>query len=262
MKIIIQSAFWGILLINLASCTGVMHLKSTSSENAVIIDGDSKEWSGSLFQVEKTSLGLGVQKNAENIYLCIVTNDRNSARQIMMDGLFIWFDEKGHTKKRIGIKYPHRDRQNFPNFRRGEQHEEVQRNMPVNPEFEFYTGEEVMTIYPIHNNQQNIDIEFAAHRDRMVFELKVPLSSILQTSSTERVRRIGIGLETGSLEQPGKGDQNDMGSGRFEGRNPAQGGMGGPSGMGGPGMGGGPHHQGMNDNSKIERWIIVDLKDK
>lgn len=279
MKKVFNLAILFSVLFLLNSCSSSMSMISEFNNNTITVDGDSKDWQGNLFKLKDTNIGVGVKNDNENVYLCLVSGDRDANRQIMMNGLYIWFDEKGGTKKRIGIKYPIG---NTPSdFRQTEQtrqkFDENQLTTLVKPEFEFYHGEEDKVICPIHQNEKQIDLEFANGHDKMIYELKVPFSAILKKTTLETIKKLGIGVVVGEMESP---DMNGESSG-FEGGGPSGGMGGGPGGggMGGPpggmsgGMGGGPGggsggpgggmsggpNMESSQSNQIKKWLKVEL---
>lgn len=267
MKKITSIAILSLLLLVLHACSS-MSLESKLNDGSITIDGESNGWQGSLYKLDDTNMGIGVKNDNENIYLCLVSGDRNVNRQIMMNGLYIWFDEKGKTKKRIGIKYPIGNTP--PDFRQTQKtHRQFGENqIPtiISPEFEFYVNDDDKIICPNHQNIKGIDLEFSNGSDKMIYEIKVPYSAILNTITPDAIEKIGIGVEIAAAEKPemSGGPDGNMSGGSGGGmRGGPSGGMGG--GMGGPpgGMSGGPSGGGMGmeqeSSSTVKKWLKVEL---
>jgi hypothetical protein len=73
----------------------------------IAIDGDNGEWPGPLVAVEENHPLLTAAINdGQYLYVVLSTNDATVRRQILRQGLIVWFDPSGGDKKHFGVKYP------------------------------------------------------------------------------------------------------------------------------------------------------------
>jgi hypothetical protein len=72
----------------------------------IVIDGRQSDWDGSLYLLKKANVMVGARNDSENLYICFVTNDQAAQREIMRNGLTVWFDPSGGSSERYGIKFP------------------------------------------------------------------------------------------------------------------------------------------------------------
>jgi hypothetical protein len=101
---------FGLLLLMIGStgCSSFMSFQTNSDlpKQKITIDGKTDDWVGELYVVPAETLNLGFLNDRENLYLCLVAEDRATRAQIMMQGLIVWFNPQGKKEKVFGIKYP------------------------------------------------------------------------------------------------------------------------------------------------------------
>jgi len=253
--------FLFLFLILLNSCASTLTLTSEFNDNTVKIDGNADDWEGDLFAVHNTPLGIGVKNDADNVYLCIINGNNSTTKNILRNGLFVWFDEKGRKTKRIGLKYPLTHK---PDFKITENRNETPppdgiNMIPlINPEFEYYVGEDHKILLPCHNNDKNIEIELARGYNKLVWELKIPFDVILQKSQKRDLKKLGIGLEIPEINKgmmnrrPDMGQQPHGGSG--PGNLPNRRGGTPPGGMA---RSGGRYRQNNSSSDQVKKWIKI-----
>jgi len=213
--------------------------------NEIKIDGNAEEWTGGALYLEKEKIAISVQSDSQFLYLCLRT-DRSWFRQAMMAGFTVWFDSTAKNKKILGIRFPI-GRQGMPMDQPPESAE------PDNGRGAFLSAAfaELEIIGPEKDDlnrlpaQNNYGIIAAIGQDpeMPVYELQIPLS--MAADHPYRVAaapgaKISLGLESGKMKRPERGDRPGF---RSEGGEPG-GEPGGPGGMGGGrpgGMGGGMH---------------------
>ncbi|MFH1409937.1 MAG: hypothetical protein ABIG80_00005, partial [Patescibacteria group bacterium] len=81
-------------------------VKCVWKEHAIIVDGLNEEWIGSLTIIEKKHLALSVLRDEEFLYLGVLFSESIQQMQILRQGMTVWFDPEGGTKKRLGIRFP------------------------------------------------------------------------------------------------------------------------------------------------------------
>jgi len=95
-----------ICAILLMGCSSVVQLTSDWKTAEITIDGNHNDWETSLYNLEKTNINIGVLNDTENLYICLISYDRNVRRQILDGGFTVWFDPAGGTDEKYGIKFP------------------------------------------------------------------------------------------------------------------------------------------------------------
>ncbi|MEO8886474.1 MAG: hypothetical protein ABI367_10455 [Mucilaginibacter sp.] len=75
--------------------------------NAVIIDGDSKEWGDSLtyYNAEK-NIHYTIANDKNNLYLVVKTNDLVQQNAILASGITFSIDTKGRKKSAFSVTFP------------------------------------------------------------------------------------------------------------------------------------------------------------
>ncbi len=84
-----------------------VHLDSHLKDRDIVIDGDIGEWPGPFVPIdEQHPVAVAVVNDGEYLYLALTASDAAIRRQIMGQGLIVWFDPEGKDKKHYGIKFP------------------------------------------------------------------------------------------------------------------------------------------------------------
>ena len=89
-----------------ACAAGVYVMKSRVPEAEITIDGMTEDWKGLLYLLADEQVFVGFMNDQEYLYVCLVSGDSRRPSQLMREGLTVWFDPAGGTKKVLGIKYP------------------------------------------------------------------------------------------------------------------------------------------------------------
>jgi len=98
----------------LTGCSSAIKLTADWKKTDIVIDGRQSDWDGSLYFLKKANVMVGVRNDSENLYICFITNDQAAQREIMRNGLTVWFDPSGGSSERYGIKFPLSARFNSP----------------------------------------------------------------------------------------------------------------------------------------------------
>ena len=104
MKKILSRFFISLFFFLFAGCSGTRDVQSLSNENQIKIDGLYSDWDN-LTYIKGENIAFGFRNDSDNLYLCMVTNDRNKIMKILRGGLDIWLDP-GDSGNRFGIRYP------------------------------------------------------------------------------------------------------------------------------------------------------------
>jgi hypothetical protein len=98
--------FMLISMLGSLGCSSAVPLISDWKKSEIVIDGKQNDWEGSLYDLKKVNVTIGVRNDSENLYLCFISYDQGVGRQIMSGGFTIWFDPSGGTDEQYGIKFP------------------------------------------------------------------------------------------------------------------------------------------------------------
>lgn len=202
-------------------------IESHWRDRDITIDGDNGEWPGPLAAVDdKHSITAAVANDGQFVYLVLSTGEAAVRRQIMREGLIVWFDPAGGDRKHFGIKFP----VGMPLTMAGrggrgrpgpDQPDQPDRIEPPN-RLEIYG--------PVKDDVHNFVVEAAPGiavkvgqvEGYLVYELKVPLSRTPDTPYAIEAKAgsaIGLGLETPKFERPQRmGGFGGMGRGGGPGR--------------------------------------------
>jgi hypothetical protein len=82
-------------------------LDSHWRDRNIVIDGDNGDWAGPLQPIaEQHPILAAAANDGEFLYLVLSTSDAAVRRQILRQGLILWFDPSGGDKKHFGLKFP------------------------------------------------------------------------------------------------------------------------------------------------------------
>lgn len=249
-------------------CGSQMKMQSQWRDRDIAIDGADEEWHGGMQVIEKKNVSIGLFNDEEYLYLRLITLDRQIRRQIMMQGFVIWFDRNGGEDKQLGIRFP-LGMMESGMFRGGRG-----RGEPGDMRRDFEKSlDRLEILFPKEEDSINmalseligIEVHVGVDRERLVYEIKMPLQKSDQTPYAIDVTAgqiIGIGLETAKFDfavlrqqmgerPPGGGGFGGVRGGIGEGR----GGYG-----GGPGSFGG--RGGFQRAKQFKLWTQVELHAK
>jgi hypothetical protein len=237
-------------MIVVATAAGVFagkrqQIESQWRDRDVVIDGNNGEWAGPLRPVEENHPIISAAMNdGQFLYVVLSTSDAASRRQILRQGLIVWFDPSGGEKKHFGVKFPvgvlPEEGRGRGGYRRGAERPPsdsgsgdtapADQTEPTN-RLEVYGPQKDDVHSFVTDMAPGIAVKVGQVEGYLVYELKVPLARNAETPyaiETKPGALIGFGLETPKIERPPS-----------EGRGGGMGGMGGGmGGRGGGGMGG------------------------
>ena len=85
---------------------GSEEVESVALDREITVDGDTGDWQGILRFNEDANLSYGLANDENVMYIVIVVGDRDVRRQIIMSGLYLWFDPAGEENRRFGLRFP------------------------------------------------------------------------------------------------------------------------------------------------------------
>jgi hypothetical protein len=250
-----------VVLVLVGGCGEEEMIESRARDRGIIVDGKIDDWQGTLTFLEGANLSYGLANDAIDLYIVLVVGDRGVRRQIMMSGLYLWFDPEGEKGKRFGIRYPiglQEDAASLMSLMREQDPSEFQAQFDesVKEMLVAGTGDETFRRAGA-KALDGIKAAAVADENKMVLEFVVPVAnagSFGYGVGAFPGSIIGLGLETPEIDRDKLKEQmrgGGMGGGR--------GGMGG--GKGGGGRGGmrpsGGQRPEMPD--PIEVWAKVQL---
>ncbi len=257
-----------------ACAAGVYVIKSRTPEAEITIDGLTEDWKGALYLLADEQAFVGFMNDHDYLYVCLVSGDSRRPSQLMREGLTVWFDPAGGTKKVLGLRFPAStppaSREGAGARRGGEGARRPSPGAgpgPAEDEVEILRSKGPASERVALAQLANIGLELKADISggAFTYELKIPLAlSEKQPVAVGAApgAAIGIGFETGTIRARAEGDD----SGGEQGGGGRGGGMGGMGGMGGGrggrgGMGGGRGGSGgtMNGPKPIDFWTEVRL---
>jgi hypothetical protein len=81
-------------------------LNSEWPTTPVVVDGKATEWPVLVSIAKDIRFSIGVRNDDRFLYLVLVTSDRATAFQTLTEGLVVWLDAAGGSKKQFGFRYP------------------------------------------------------------------------------------------------------------------------------------------------------------
>jgi hypothetical protein len=244
------------------ACSGSQLVTSQQNTGEIKIDGNSSEWK-QLTNMKGENISFGFSNDADNLYLIMITNDRNKIMNILRGGLKVWIDP-GNSDDKIGIKYPDspepadmmeqmknqrmQDQPGMDNKNFGDKPE----NNELDPAMTIFLSQQkdlyvindddkVLKSFPI--NGSSYQASFKVDRSSLCYELKIPFGHkplLNYVPKNNSVDKISVNFVSGELKLPNDPMQRPDGMGG-NGMPPSGGpSMGGGPGGGGPPSGGGP----------------------
>jgi hypothetical protein len=246
----------------------------------ITIDGVPTDWTGPLVPFNDQPVSIAAANDRDFLYLVLTTSDQSARRQIMRQGLVVWFDPSGGDKKHFGIKFPvggggpegmrggHRSYGGASSQDQSQGDDRQQpppdtQNEPPNRLEIFGPGKDDARSFTA-DRAPGIEVKVGQAEGLLTYELKVPIASNDSHPYALNAKpgsAIGVGLETPKMEMPAGGGRGPggYGGGGGGGRGGGYGGHGG-GGMGGHGGGGGGGQHGEYQRpNPLHGWMTVQL---
>ncbi len=217
------------------------HLESTFISTPIVVDGHQDDWSGALAPFGTEPVSIQVANDGDALYVRLSASDAGTRREILRQGLIVWFDEGGGAKKRLGVHYPVHEGGSggWERGRGGHARSDPEAAQDAPSERIDILGASKDDARSLtRDHASGVEVALSTVEGSLVYELKIPLAKSADhpyAIGAAPGATIGIGLETPKMERPSGQESNGYGGGHG-------GGMGG---RGGGGMGGGMHGRGM-----------------
>lgn len=221
----------------LAGC-GSVQIKSRWRTADDVIDGKSTGWFFSATALDESRASVVALNDDEYLYIGLTTTDRDLQRLMIREGVAVWFDRDGGSKKTFGVRPVALER---PMGQVEEGREVGTRAIGPSPEGSA-TGFEEVDVYTSGEDQPQrmatlaaggVYIRYHRSRDTLFYELRVPLTESgthpfaigakpgvtlgmgLESSMSRALQRFnGEGGERGARPEGGVGGRRGGGMGR------------------------------------------------
>ena len=266
------------------------HFESKGLDSAITVDGKFDDWYGNLQPFGADPVSIQFLNDGQFLYVRVTASDAATRNEIMRQGMTVWFDSGGGTKKKLGIRYPVVEHGQGPDAEGsgsrgggggygGYGGARAHHGDGPPPEESDSPSDRVDILGPGKDDARSltrehlsgVDVAVRTEQGTLQYELKVPLAKTDDhpyAIETAGGKTIGVGLETGKAEQHsstagrgggmggggGGGGMGGMGGG---GRGHGGGGGGGGMGRGGGGGGGGGQHAGYQPAKPLKGWGTV-----
>lgn len=181
-------------------CAGSQEISSLPADKEITIDGNQSDWQ-QLTNIDNENIAFGFRNDSENLYICMITNDKAKIMKIIRGGLDVWLEPE-NSENKIGIRYPEKPdpaemMNQSPKIEKqppGMQNQNGQRPPEMSEEKNFDPGlmnelskqkdlyvlngdEKVVKSYPIDGETFKLKMNF--NNGVLCYELKVPLGKSL-----------------------------------------------------------------------------------
>ncbi|NOR45838.1 MAG: hypothetical protein GQ534_09660 [Candidatus Delongbacteria bacterium] len=207
-------------------------IRSKRYDEIMDIDTISKKNNSKLYLKEKDII-ISILNNDRYLYIYFLPKSKNALKQIMKQGLYVWFDPKGNKKKVLGLKFP---LGNKNLSRGGNQNIDHKSDDNIGKKIEIYKDEnELVEIIPfVMLDSYGIELK-TEFTNNFIYQLKIPIKKDIDhpfAINCEPGKEFSIGFVTPEIklsDNKSKGTMDNMNiSGKDRG-----GGKGGSKGQGG-----------------------------
>ena len=245
-------------------------INSHWSNGNIKIDGNQEDWGNTINFLKDENVGVGVQNDSDNVYICLVTSNRAHIMRAIRNGFTIWIDPQNDNKT-YGIKYPV-GMSNDMMFNYQEKQDDnyqdmgarMKRYLSSMNEFELVNKNgKLLSGIPVINNY-GIKLKINVTRDQLVYEIKIPLSHSINNGffvNTTPGSKIRLGFEEGQFDrsQMQKGNRENSFSDGERGESMGGEGMEGRRGEGRMGRGGNFGEHSSQNSKELNTWLDVQL---
>ncbi len=106
MKKIIKLLLFQIVLLSAISCAKNSFYQSAYQSNEFKLSELNKDWSGGTYASTDQGMVYGLTNDDKYLYVKLKVVDERNQRKIIMNGLILWFDIEGKSKKNFGYAFP------------------------------------------------------------------------------------------------------------------------------------------------------------
>jgi hypothetical protein len=223
---IIFLLFLFVLPLFISGC-GDQEYKSYWLKGDIKIDGNQEDWGNRITFFKDENVGIGIQNDSDNVYVCLVTSDRGHIMSTLRNGFTLWIDPQNDNRV-YGIKFPigmsndmmfnYEEKQNGNYQDISSMMKKYESSMN---EFELVKQDgELLSGIPVKNDY-GIQMKIKISRDQLVYELKLPLSHSINNGffvNAAPGKEIRLGFEEGKIDRSKKrtglrGNEGQVGGG-------------------------------------------------
>ncbi len=211
-RVCLKVTFFSFSLLQTAiipGCSSTKELNSESLSGTYIVDGRADEWNGKkMLDLEDAGLLIGIQNDASNMYVCLMSTDRATARLMTAAGMIVWIEPK--NGKKFGIHYPLQIGKS--SITEGAVSSGYPTEMEVlGPEKDAITQSSTLT----SENDYGIAAAFRDSSGFAVLELKIPRKAKQEPFGAGIDNTLSMNIESGKIEKPSDSKHQDgsMGGG-------------------------------------------------
>lgn len=211
------------LLTVVFSCGSSNYYQSTYQNKEFNLNELNTDWPGATYSSIDQGMVYGITNDNDFLYAKLKVVEKLNQRKIIMNGLILWFDTDGKSKKKLGYAFPLVNEtariennlanlsENDPALRERLQSIQIEAGK-VNRRFE--SGEEAINVIsedgeiketiPSHRNEDGINIMVYMDKYRILYyEARIPLDKIFDKNLLTDISKIpafSYGFEIGELE--------------------------------------------------------------
>lgn len=252
---------------------------SSRRDREILIDGKDPEWQGVMqYYDEKSRTLVSFLHDEKYLFMRLASNDRNIQRQILVQGLTVWFEQPHEENRKTGVHFPvglPREKR-MPMFQRPPEEETRTEKDPKSRddgllekglvEIQLWgPGEYEQKTMPFKEMEKfDVAVKIGKTEKNLIYELKLPFTQ----SDMSRFgllkpgkKGIRVGFQTGDGEE-NKGRSMDTQPPNGEERSEGRGGRG----MGGGMKGGTPDRKEGKPKGRriepLELWVTLTFAEK
>ncbi len=106
MKKIIKLLLFQIVLLSAISCAKTSFYQSAYQSNEFKLSELNKDWPGGTYSSPEQGMVYGLTNDKKYLYAKLKVVGERNQRKIIMNGLILWFDIEGKSKKKLGYAFP------------------------------------------------------------------------------------------------------------------------------------------------------------
>ncbi|MCX6145553.1 MAG: hypothetical protein NTZ35_20285 [Ignavibacteriales bacterium] len=242
------------LILFLNGCSSSLELNSGWTDHKLAITGDGSHWKDATNKIAGPEVFVGVKNDDKNLYIGLITSNRETQLQMLALGCTAWFGPAGEKNKTFGIQFPVSGLLQGRRYPVRTTPEEIQRLVDA--------AQRQLTICgPGEKEQHRMSVQGAKGVEArlgyadgtLTYELKVPLQRTKEQPyaiNADTTKQVIVFLETGDFAEAMKGQTGAS--------SPSQ--SSGGRGRGGSRAGGGSGQSFANESpDPLKHWITIHL---
>ncbi len=209
------------VFLGLTGCSRA-RMDSAWCEQNITVDGSVEEWTA-RHEIEGEDLFVGIQNDAEFLYVTVTPGNVKIQRQMMMLGFTVWLDPEGGQSKCLGLRFPlgmELDRGMLRQIEDQDLEALEERFSATLTHLEILREGTEPERLPV-GETGDLEVSVNLHRSILSYELKVPLTDDLFAPVAVGAApgvRIGVGFETPAIDRDAMRAQMEQAGGRQGGK--------------------------------------------